>query len=70
LPGRQANGPGVPGGTQRRSEFKSLFLKLVAFVRSGRLGKNLTVTATTNPGERGGPFPGADPPPQLDWISG
>jgi myo-inositol 2-dehydrogenase / D-chiro-inositol 1-dehydrogenase len=54
-------------GTQRRSEYNGLFLKLVALVRSGRLGKRLTATATTDTGERGGPFPVEDPPAHLDW---
>ncbi len=54
-------------GTQRRSEYNGLFLKLVALVRSGRLGNKLTATATTNPGERGGPFAAEAPPAHLDW---
>ena len=54
-------------GTQRRSEYGGLFLKFVALVRSGRLGRTLTATATTNPGERGGPFENSQLPPQLDW---
>ena len=54
-------------GTQRRSEYKGLFLKLVALVRSGRLGKKLTATATTSVGERGGPFANEDSPAHLNW---
>jgi predicted dehydrogenase len=54
-------------GTQRRTEFKGLFLKFVALVRGGRLGKNVAMTVTTNPAERGGPFENQAPPPHLDW---
>jgi len=54
-------------GTQRRSEYEGRFLKAVALVRSGRLGRRLTATATTDLAERGGPFQNEEPPPGLNW---
>jgi predicted dehydrogenase len=57
----------VQVGTQRRTEYSGIFLKMVALVRAGRLGKRLTVTSTTNTAERGGPFPTQAPPASLDW---
>ncbi len=55
-------------GTQQRSEFDNKFLKAVALVRSGRLGKNLKATCTASDDTpQGGPFANTDPPPHLDW---
>jgi len=54
-------------GTQQRSENNAMFLKAVALARSGRLGKNLTATCSIGGAPTGGPFPTADPPPELDW---
>ena len=55
-------------GTQQRSEHDLLFLKAIAIVQSGRLGKK--VNASTSPSAAapvGGPFPNTKPPEGLDW---
>jgi len=54
-------------GTQQRSEYHAMFLKAIALARSGRLGKRLTATCSIGEAPSGGPFPTADPPPELDW---
>jgi len=55
----------VQVGTQQRSS--SQFLMAVALAQSGRLGKVLKATCYIGGGGTGGPFPTADPPPQLNW---
>lgn len=55
----------VQVGTQQRSSGQ--FLMAVAMAQSGRLGNVLKATCYVGPGEAGGPFATADPPPQLDW---
>jgi myo-inositol 2-dehydrogenase / D-chiro-inositol 1-dehydrogenase len=62
-------------GTQQRSENELRFLKAVAIVRSGRLGKNLRAVssvgkaASRSPDKNKpfGPFETKDPPAELNW---
>jgi predicted dehydrogenase len=62
-------------GTQQRTEFKQMFLKAVAIVRSGRLGDKLHAissigeAAERDPDKAGqyGPFETTKPPAELDW---
>ncbi|HEY6563386.1 MAG TPA: Gfo/Idh/MocA family oxidoreductase, partial [Pirellulaceae bacterium] len=54
-------------GTQQRSEFERRFLKAVALARSGRLGKQLHALSSVGKALAGGPFPPAQPSPQLDF---
>ncbi|MHC4398255.1 MAG: Gfo/Idh/MocA family protein [Planctomycetota bacterium] len=55
----------VQVGTQQRSSAQ--FLMAVAIAQSGRLGKVLKSTCYIGAGPAGGPFPTADPPPNLNW---
>lgn len=55
----------VQVGTQQRSSPQ--FLMAVALAQSGRLGKVLKATCYIGAGPTGGPFPTADPPPNLNW---
>ena len=52
-------------GTQQRST--GPFLKALALVRRGRLGKVRRAVCAIGAGPRGGPFPTAPPPPGLNW---
>ena len=54
-------------GTQQRSQDDSRFLKAIAMVQSGRLGKNVNAYVAIGGGEVGGPFAESDPPTDLDW---
>ncbi|OHB70628.1 MAG: oxidoreductase [Planctomycetes bacterium RBG_13_63_9] len=54
-------------GTQQRSENGNMFLKAVAMVQLGRIGKVKRVTCAIGGGPAGGPFQKTDPPPGLDW---
>jgi predicted dehydrogenase len=54
-------------GTQQRSEFAHRFLKAVAMVHDGRIGKVRQVTCCINAGVAGGPFAAANVPAGLDW---
>jgi predicted dehydrogenase len=55
-------------GTQQRSEMGLVFLRAVATVRSGQLGKikKVTVSLPLSTSE-GGPFKTVDPPAHLNW---
>ena len=53
-------------GTQQRSS-QDKFLRAVNMVQKGLLGDIQKITVGINGGSKGGPFPKADPPPQLDW---
>jgi predicted dehydrogenase len=59
----------VQVGTQQRSEYDGIFLKMVALAHSGRLGPKLTATVKVPPqyGKSTGPFPVTEPPETLDW---
>jgi myo-inositol 2-dehydrogenase / D-chiro-inositol 1-dehydrogenase len=54
-------------GTQQRSQDDSRFLKAIAMVQSGRLGKNVNAYVAIGGGPAGGPFADSDPPTDLDW---
>ncbi|MGD9634221.1 MAG: Gfo/Idh/MocA family oxidoreductase [Pirellulales bacterium] len=54
-------------GTQQRSEYDLVFLKAVAIVQSGLLGKKVNVDLAIGGGSVGGPFPNVDVPSGLDW---
>jgi predicted dehydrogenase len=54
-------------GTQQRSEYDEKFLKAVALVQSGRLGRIRRVTCVIGGGPRGQAFRTATPPAGLDW---
>jgi len=54
-------------GSQQRSEFKGLFLKAVAIVHAGRLGKLKNVLVSNREAPVGGPFKTAPVPSQLNW---
>ena len=54
-------------GTQQRSEDELRFLKAIALVQSGRLGKNVKAYVAIGGGPTGGPFPVESVPEGLDW---
>ncbi|MEX0718555.1 MAG: Gfo/Idh/MocA family oxidoreductase [Planctomycetaceae bacterium] len=54
-------------GTQQRSQDALRFLKAIAIVRSGRLGKNVNAYVAIGGGPTGGPFDGEASPDDLDW---
>jgi myo-inositol 2-dehydrogenase / D-chiro-inositol 1-dehydrogenase len=54
-------------GTQQRSENESRFLKAIAIVKSGRLGKKVNAHLAIGGGTVGGPFKTTDPPAGLNW---
>jgi myo-inositol 2-dehydrogenase / D-chiro-inositol 1-dehydrogenase len=54
-------------GTQQRSEHGLLFLKAIAIVKSGRLGKKVNAFAAIGGSPPEGPFPFTSPPEGLDW---
>jgi predicted dehydrogenase len=54
-------------GTQQRSEYRQFFLRAVAIVQSGRLGKNVNAHIAIEKGEVGGPYEWAPTPDDLDW---
>jgi hypothetical protein len=54
-------------GSQQRSEFNQLFLKAIAIVQSGRLGKNVKAHIAIGGSGAGGPFETIAPPAHIDW---
>jgi predicted dehydrogenase len=54
-------------GTQQRSDFDQVFLKAIALVREGRLGKVNKVTCAIGSAPVSPEIPVADPPQNLDW---
>ncbi|MCC7476157.1 MAG: Gfo/Idh/MocA family oxidoreductase [Pirellulales bacterium] len=54
-------------GTQQRSEDESRFLKAIAIVQSGRLGKRVNTHVAIGDAPVGGPFATAEPPAGLNW---
>ncbi len=54
-------------GTQQRSDHGQLFLKAIALVQSGRLGKKVNANLAIEGSEVGGPFATEAPPGDLDW---
>lgn len=53
-------------GTQQRSD-RDRFLRAVNMVQRGLLGDIKKITVGIDGSDRGGPFPKADVPPNLDW---
>jgi len=54
-------------GTQQRSQNDSRFLKAIAMVQSGRLGKNVNAYVAIGGGPSEGPFESSPAPSDLDW---
>jgi len=54
-------------GTQQRSEDNNMFLKAVAMVQGGRIGKVKRVTCAIGGGPKGGPFTKTKPPANFNW---
>ncbi|MCH8839453.1 MAG: Gfo/Idh/MocA family oxidoreductase [Planctomycetes bacterium] len=54
-------------GTQQRSENDQDFLKAIAIVQSGRLGKNVNAHMAIGKSKAGGPFSTVPTPDDLDW---
>ncbi len=54
-------------GSQQRSEFGGLFLKAVAIVHAGRIGKLTRVLVSNREAPIGGPFSTQPIPSTLDW---
>lgn len=54
-------------GTQQRSENDNKFLKAVAMVQLGRIGKIKRATCIIGGGPKGGPFQKTTPPAELNW---
>lgn len=54
-------------GTQQRSEDNNMFLKAVAMVQGGRIGKVKKVTCAIGGGPKGGPFAKTKPPANFNW---
>jgi predicted dehydrogenase len=61
----QETGRVLQVGTQQRST--GPFLKALALIHSGRLGKVTRATCSIGCGPRGGPFRARQPPPGLNW---
>jgi predicted dehydrogenase len=54
-------------GTQQRSEDNNMFLKAVAMVQAGRIGKVKRVTCAIGGGPQSEAFPKIKPPANLNW---
>jgi myo-inositol 2-dehydrogenase/D-chiro-inositol 1-dehydrogenase len=54
-------------GTQQRSENDNRFLKAIAIVQSGRLGKTVKAHLAIGGSPEGGPFPNVATPEGLNW---
>ncbi len=54
-------------GTQQRSENEGRFLKAIAMVREGYLGKDVRAHVAIGGAPDEGPFEATQPPPELDW---
>jgi predicted dehydrogenase len=54
-------------GTQQRTEMDQRFLKAIAIVRDGRLGKVNKITCVINGVQPSGPIPVVDAPSTLNW---
>ncbi len=54
-------------GTQQRTEMGQRFLRAIAMIRDGRIGKVRKATCAIGEGPTGGPFEPMPVPPQLDW---
>ena len=54
-------------GTQQRSVNQQRFLKAIAMVQSGRLGKNVNAFVAVGGGPEDNPFPSIAVPSDIDW---
>jgi predicted dehydrogenase len=54
-------------GTQQRTDHNQLFLRAIAIVQSGRLGKNVKAHVAIDTSGLGGPFASVAPPADIDW---
>jgi predicted dehydrogenase len=54
-------------GTQQRTEYDQRFLKAIALVQDGRIGKVRRIHIGLGPGWKGGPFQTTEPPKTLNW---
>ena len=63
----EATGRVFQVGTQQRSEMDQRFLKAVAMVRDGRIGKIRHVTCSIGGAPKSGPLEKTSPPPELNW---
>ncbi len=54
-------------GTQQRSENEDRFLKAIAIVKSGRLGKKVNAHVAIGGAPVGGPYKATEVPPGLNW---
>jgi predicted dehydrogenase len=63
----KASGRVFQVGTQQRTDHNQLFLKAIAIVQSGRLGKNVKAHIAIGGSGPGGPFQTTDVPPDIDW---
>ena len=54
-------------GTNQRSEWRLNFIKAIAMIREGRIGKIRRIQVSIHQGPSGGPFKKSDPPASLDW---
>ncbi|MGD9722346.1 MAG: Gfo/Idh/MocA family oxidoreductase [Pirellulales bacterium] len=54
-------------GTQQRTEMGQRFLKAIAMIRDGRIGKVKRATCAIGAAPSEGPFPVMPVPPQLNW---
>lgn len=54
-------------GTQQRSESDRKFLKAIAIVKSGRLGKKINAHVAIGGAPVGGPYKATEVPPGLNW---
>lgn len=63
----EATGHVLQVGTQQRSEYQQNFLKAIALLRAGRIGKLRQIKIGLGPGWKGGPFPKQTVPQGLDW---
>lgn len=54
-------------GTQQRTEYDQRFLKAIAMVRDGRIGKLKRIHIGLGNGWKGGPFQTTTPPETLNW---
>jgi predicted dehydrogenase len=54
-------------GTQQRSEMRQRFLRAIAMIRDGRIGKVKRAVCAIGAAPTGGPFPVMPVPPELNW---
>jgi len=63
----KASGKVFQVGSQQRTEFDQRFLRAIAIVHIGRLGKNVKADIALGGSGRGGPFETSAAPKDIDW---